>query len=118
MNIDIGIIRIFAIIGIIAVICAIVGLALLSKQKDNTWSFVLTLIGLFGTMAPAILIFICVILLGNDFKGTISAGIYPIVSIIAMIISIIAATQVYRKNKEYNRKLKEADGLIFRGGDL
>lgn len=118
LNIDISIIRVFAVIGIIAVICAIVGLAVLSKQKDNIWSFVLTLIGLIGTMAPALLIFICVILLGKDFKGTISSGIYPIVSVISMVISIIAATQVYRKNKEYNKKLKEADGLIFRGGDL
>jgi hypothetical protein len=35
-----------------------------------------------------------------------------------MVVCIIAATQMHRKNVEYRRKLKEADGLIYRGGDL
>ena len=118
LYIDIAFIRVFAVIGVLAVVSAIVGLTILSKQKNNNRSCVLTLFGLVGTMAPSILIFICVIVLGNQFKGMITCGIYPVVSMIAMIICIITATQMYRKNKEYNKKLKAAEGYIFRAGDL
>lgn len=117
-NINIDTIRVFAVIGVAAVICAIVGLMLISKQKENTASFVLTVFGLVGTMAPSVLILICLVVLKDQYMGTISCGVYPIVSPIAMIVCIAAATQMHRKNVEYRNKLKEAEGLIFRGGDL
>lgn len=117
-NIDIGIIRVFAVIGIIAVVCAIVGVSMVSKQKENAGSFALALIGLLGTMAPSVLILICVVIMRNSYMGTISCGIYPIVSPIAMIVCIIATTQMHRRNIEYRKKLKDAEGLIFRGEDL
>lgn len=116
--IDISIIRVFVIIGILAVVCAFVGLSLISKQKENSASFILTLLGLIGTMAPAALLLICIVALRNDYLGRISCGIYPIVSPIAMLVCIAASTQMHRRNKEYQRRLKEAEGLIFRGGDL
>lgn len=118
IDLDIEYIRIFAVIGILAVLCAIIGLVILSKQKLNVFSFILTLLGLLGTMAPAVLIFICVFLLGDEFDGTITCGIYPYVSIVAMIISIIASTYMFRRNSEYHKKLRKAQGLIFRGGNL
>lgn len=116
--INIPTIRNFVIIGILAVICAFVGLSLISKQKENTSSFILTLLGLIGTMAPAVLIFICIVILKENYLGDISFGIYPIISPIAMMVCIAAATQMHRKNNEYKKKLKEANGLIFRAGDL
>lgn len=105
-------------LGVIAIICAFTGLMKLSKQTDNNMSFALTILGLLITMAPSAILFIEFTILRNQFLGTISCGIYPIVSPIAMIICIAAATKMRRRNIEYRKKLKEAEGLIFRGGDL
>lgn len=105
-------------LGTIAIACAFIGLVHLSKQTDNKLSFVLTILGLIGTMAPSLIIFICIIALKDNYLGTISCGIYPIVSPIAMIVCIAAAAKMRRRNVEYRKKLKEAEGLIFRGGDL
>ncbi len=105
-------------LGAIAIVCAFTGLMKLSKQTDNQTSFVLTLFGLIGTMAPSLIIFICIVALKDNYLGTISCGIYPIVSPLAMLVCIYAATQMRRRNNEYRQKLKEAEGLIFRGGDL
>jgi len=105
-------------LGAIAIVCAFVGLMRLSKQTDNQPSFVLTIIGLIATMAPSVIIFICIVALKENYLGTIACGIYPIVSPIAMIACIAAATKMRRRNIEYRKKLKEAEGLIFRGGDL
>ena len=69
-------------------------------------------------MAPSVIIFICIVALKDYYLGTIACGIYPIVSPIAMIACIAAATKMRRRNIEYRKKLKEAEGLIFRGGDL
>lgn len=105
-------------LGIAAIGFAFVGLLKLSKQKDNRVSYVLTIIGLLATMAPSVIIFIEIVALKNDYLGKISCGIYPIVSPIAMIICIIAASKMRRRNIEYRKRLKEAEGLIFKGGDL
>jgi len=105
-------------LGAIAIVCAFVGLMRLSKQTDNETSFILTIIGLIATMAPSVIIFICIVALKENYIGTIVCGIYPIVSPVAMIACIAAATKMRRRNIEYRKKLKEAEGLIFRGGDL
>lgn len=105
-------------LGAAAIVCAFVGLLRLSNQTDNQLSFVLTLVGLIGTMAPSVVIFVCIVALKDNYLGTISCGIYPIVSPIAMIVCLCATTQMRKRNIEYRKKLKEADGLIFRGGDL
>lgn len=105
-------------LGVIAIVCAFTGLMKLSKQTDNKASFALTILGLLITMAPSVILFIEFTVLKNQYLGTISCGIYPIVSPIAMIICIAAATKMRRRNIEYRKKLKEAEGLLFRGGDL
>lgn len=106
------------ILGAAAIVCAFIGLSRLSKQTDNHTSFVLTIIGLAGTMAPSVIIFICIVALKGNYLGRISCGIYPIIAPIAMIVCIVAATQMRRRNIEYRKKLEEAEGLIFKGGDL
>lgn len=106
------------VLGALAIACALVGLMRLSKQTDNQISFVLTVIGLIGTMIPAVVIFICIVALKENYLGTIACGIYPIVSPIAMIACIAVVTKMRKRNIEYRKKLKEAEGLIFRGGDL
>jgi len=105
-------------LGAVAIVCAFVGLRCLSKQTDNQISYVLTIMGLIGTMALSVIIFICIVALKADYLGTISCGIYPIVSPVAMIVCFSATTQMRKRNIEYRKKLKEAEGLIFRGGDL
>jgi hypothetical protein len=69
-------------------------------------------------MAPSVVIFVCIVALKDNYLGTISCGIYPIVSPIAMIVCLSTTTQMRKRNVEYRKKLKEAEGLIFRGGDL
>lgn len=118
VTIDIQIIRVLVVIGIAAIICAFLGIATLSKQKKNMWPFVLTLAGLIGTMIPSVIIFIAVLFLKSQYMGTLSCGIYPVVTPIAMIISMVTATQMHRRNQEYIKKMEAAEGLIFRGGDL
>lgn len=110
----------FALIALraIAIVCAFVGLIRLSKQTDNQLSFVLTIAGLIGTMAPSVITFICIVALKANYLGTITCGIYPIVSPIAMLACIAATAKMRRRNIEYREKLKGAEGLIFRGGDL
>lgn len=105
-------------LGAIAIVCAFTGLMKLSRQTDNKASYILTIIGLLMTMVPSVILFIEFTALKNRYLGTISCGIYPIVSPIAMIICIATATKMRRRNIEYRKKLKEAEGLIFRGGDL
>lgn len=105
-------------LGAIAIVYAFIGLMRLSKQKDNKLSFAFTILGLIGTMAPSLVIFVCIVMLKDNYLGKISCGIYPIVSPVAMIVCIAAAAKMRRRNVEYRKKLKEAEGLIFRGGDL
>lgn len=118
MYVDISIIHIFVALGVVAIVCAVVGIYLISNQRENRISFVLTFIGLLGTVAPSVLILSCVILLKENYLGTITCGIYPIVSPIAMAICMYLAGKMHRVNIEYKKKLKAAEGLIFRGEDL
>ena len=117
-EVDISIVRIFVVVGIIAIILAILGLALISKQKENIFSFIFTIFGLLGTVAPSLFILFFIVLLGNKYAGTIHCGIYPIVSPIAMAICVFATTQMFIKNIAYKQKVKAAKGLIFNAGDL
>lgn len=105
-------------LGLAAVVCAFSGLRRLSKQTDNRTSFILTILGLIGTAFPSLVIFIHIVALKHNYLGTISCGIYPVVSPIAMIICIVATTQMRKRNIAYREKLNEVEGLIHRGGDL
>ena len=117
-SVPVSVVRIFVVIAVLAEISAIVGLAILSKQKKTKWSFIFTIAGLIGMMAPCLLILIGVVLLADGYQGVIASGIYPIVSMTAMIISLFAVMRIQIKNMEYQKKLNEAEGLIFRAGDL
>ena len=118
LTIDMSVIWWLAIIGIIGVICALIGISRISKQNDNKSSFMLAMIGSICTAIPSVLILIFVVLLNGNYRGTLTCGIFPIVCPIAMAICIVATTRMYRKNVESRKKLKDAEDLIFRGGDL
>ncbi|SDZ95503.1 hypothetical protein SAMN05216349_10317 [Oribacterium sp. KHPX15] len=105
-------------LGTVAIICSFIGLMKLSKQTDNRASYALTILGLIGTMAPSVVLFIEIFMLKSKYLGEISCGIYPIVSPIAMIVCIAAAVKMRRRNNQFRKKFKEAEGLIYRGGNL
>ena len=116
LSIPVPVIRVFSLFAVCAEISAIVGLLFLSQQKERLWPLVLTIGGLLGTMVPSLLIWIAVFLLRDGYPGTIKIGIYPFVSIVAKIISIIAAVMVYKRNIKFrkNRKVMEDGGLMVR----
>lgn len=101
---------------IASLLCAIIALFTLRAQYPNKWQFMLAIISLIGVAFPSFLVILAVILSGNFFNGTISCGVAPIVSPIAIVICIIAV--VRRKNK-VDKDLKErTKGLIWQAGDL
>lgn len=117
-TIEIGTIQVLTVIGILAIVFAVVGLKLISEQRENRTSFILTLCGLILTMLPALIILVCVFVVRDNYAGTISCGIYPFVAPIAMAVCIMAATQMHRDNLKYRIKQEKAEGLIFKAGDL
>lgn len=111
-------VSILAALAVAAVVCALVGLFTLRKQRPNTWQFVLTLVGLVGTAFPSFLVILAVVLSKNYFRGDISCGISPIITPIAMAVCIF--TVVRRRNRvlEQLRREMENKGLVFQAGDL
>lgn len=102
-------------LGSIAIICALIGLMRLSRQTDNLLSFVLTITGLVITMAPALIIIICTVVLKENYQGgVISCGIYPLVSPVAMAICVVAVTKMRRNRK----KRKDAVDLLLNAENL
>ena len=109
---------ILSILAVLAIIAAFVGVITMSRQRPNTWQFVLALVGIIGTAIPSLLIFLAVILSKNYFPGRFSFGIYPIITPIAMILCLIAVTQKRKKTQAEIQAEEKAKGLIRRAGDL
>lgn len=111
-------VSILSVIAIAALICAVVGLITLRAQRPNTKNFVLTIIGMIGILLPSVTAIVCVVGLGKYYNGSLSLGIAPIISPIAIFISVGAV--IRRKNKvaEELRKEVEKKGLIQKAGDL
>lgn len=117
-NITSGTVVLLSVIALAALVCAIVGLVTLQAQRPNTKNFVLTFIGLIGILIPSITIIISVLCLQQYYPGGLKLGIAPIISPIAIMISISAV--IRRKNKvaEEMRREVEEKGLIWKAGDL
>ncbi len=111
-------VSILALVAVAAVLCALVGLVTLRKQRPNTWQFVLTLAGLVGTAFPSFLVILAVLLSDNYFPGDITCGISPIIMPIAMVICILAVIRRRNKVLEQLRREMEAKGLVFQAGDM
>lgn len=112
------IVTLFAVIGIISIICAIVGLFTLRVQYPNTWQFVLTIVGLVGTLIPSGLIIFGVMASGQYFVGELRCGLYPIITPIAMAISVAAVLRRRDKVKQMNLERLASQGMIRKAGDL
>ena len=117
-NITSDTVAVLSVIAIAALICAIVGLVTLRAQYPNTKNFILTIVGLIGILIPSVVSVICVVGLGQYFPGGLRLGIAPIISPIAIIVSIGAV--IRRKNKvaEELQKKAEEKGLIWKAGEL
>lgn len=109
---------ILAVIGIAALVCSLVGILSMSLQGRNRWPFVMTLAGFVGTAIPSAAIIAAVLASKQYFIGTLSCGIYPIITPIAMIVCIITVTWKRKRTAEEMEAAKRAEGLIHSAGDL
>lgn len=111
-------ITILALLAIVALACAIIGLLTLRTQRPNKKNFVLTIIGLVGIMIPSLTAIVCVVVLGDYFDGNLRLGLAPIISPIAIIVSIAAVIRRKNKAAEALRKEVEKKGLIWEAKEL
>ena len=110
---------VFSIIGSLAILFAIVGILTMTKQGRDIGPFLLAVIGTIGTAIPSFVILLVIILSrAHFFVGTISAGLYPIITPIAMISCLITVTWKRRRTLEEIEAYEKAQGLIFKAGDI
>lgn len=112
------VIVIAAIVAVLAIIAAFTGVITMSLQRQNTWQFVLALVGIIGTALPSVLIFLAVLLSKNYFPGTFRLGVYPIITPIAMVLCMITVTRKHKRTQAELQAMEKAKGLIRPGGDL
>ena len=113
-------VSVLAVIAVVSLFLAVAGLITLRAQRPNTKQFVLTIIGLIGVSIPSVTVIICVLSFGHYYSdgGFLSLGIAPIISPIALLISIGAVIRRKNKVEEEMRKEAEEKGLIWKAGDL
>lgn len=111
-------VSVLAFIAVAALVCAIVGLVTLRAQRPNKWNFVLTIVGLIGTSFPSFLVILAVVLSGDYFNGSISCGVSPVITPVAMVICIYVVIRRRNKVLEQLRMEMEAKGMIWQAGDL
>lgn len=105
-------------IGVAAIMLAVIGIITMQVQRRNTFSFILTLLGLVGTLIPACAILIAVLMSQDYFAGSISSGLYPVVTPVAMIFCIITVTWKYRRSRDERKAMRTAGQLMRKSGDL
>ena len=105
------------VLGVGAIVAALTGLLLMSKQKSVRWPFVMTLIGAIGTAVPALAILVGTVLSINYFPGRMSPGFYPIITPIAVAICLVIVIRERRRIVKANAAVKNND-LIRPAGDL
>lgn len=107
----------FAVISVLSLLCAVIGLFTLRQQRPNIMQFWLTMVGLAGTSLPALLVLFAVLVFQKGFPGTLSIGLYPVIAPVAAIISVAA---VYRRKNKYQEELRrelQARGKIWQAGE-
>ena len=119
-NITGGIAVLLTAIFCVSYIISVIGLVTLRAQYPNTWQFVMTIVGLIGVMIPSVVLIVGVMGYGKYFRGSLSFGAAPIVTIIAMILCILAVSRRKKNVKEELRMKMELEqtGIIKRAGDL
>ncbi len=111
-------IAVLAVLAVAAIAAAFIGVITMSRQRPNTWQFIMTLAGLLGTAIPAFLIILAVWISKRFFPGTFHCGVYPIITPIAMVMCMVLVTRKHKKNQAELLAAERAKGLIRPGGDL
>lgn len=106
-------VTVFSLISVLSLALAITGLITLRQQRPNTWQFSMTITALIGTALPALLILSAVLIFGKNFPGTLRCGIYPIVSPIATLISVLAVRRKKNIVLEERRKEMQKKGKLW-----
>ena len=107
-----------AVVAILAIVAAFLGVITMSVQRPNYWQFVLAIVGLVGTLIPSLLIYLAVILSANYFPGTFTLGVYPIITPVAMGVCIFMVTRKHKRTQAQIEAEKRAAQYWSVGGDL
>ena len=107
-----------AVIAIMAIIAAFLGVITMSVQRPNYWQFILAIVGLIGTLIPSLLIYLAVILSIRYFPGTFTLGVYPIITPVAMGVCIFMVTRKHKRTQAQIEAEKRAAQYWHTGGDL
>ncbi len=99
-----------------AVLAALTGILIMSSQKPVRWPYIMTLFGVVGTAIPSLLIIAAVIVSVSWFPGTISCGLYPIVTPFAMLLCLM--TVVHERKRVIRAKKAARNAPIVPAGDL
>ena len=118
MDISESLQTVLAALAVIAILAAFAGVITMSRQRPNTWQFILALVGIIGTAIPALLVIVAAPISQRYLPGTFRFGVYPIITPIAMIVCLIMVVQRRRKTLKEKRAVERAGGLIYRAGDL
>lgn len=100
-----------------AILSALLGILIMSKQKPVRWPFVMTVIGVVGTAIPAILILVATVVSASSFPGRIAPGFYPIVTPIAVLLCLFLVIKERKRIAKANAVVR-ANAFIRPGGDL
>lgn len=105
------------VLAVCAIVSALLGILILSKQRPARWPFVMTVLGVVGTAIPALLILFAALLSASAFPGKIAPGVYPIVTPVAVLLCLLLVT---RERKRVARATAAANenSYLQRGGDL
>lgn len=104
-------------LAVCAIVAALFGILILSRQRPARWPFVMTVLGVIGTAIPALLILFATLLSASAFPGKIAPGAYPIVTPIAVLLCLLLVTRE-RKRVARATAVANENSYLQRGGDL
>ena len=117
MEIDITgrMVTVMAVLAVLGLVLAIVGLVTLRAQRPRTWNFIITIIGLVIIMIPSVIAMVVVFGFGQYYADKISLGIAPILLCIAVVVR-----RKRKLSKEMRKLHKEVEGrqLVRKAGEL
>ncbi len=106
------------VLGVVAIVCALVGINSMSKQYESEKPFHLALFGLVGTAIPSLVLLAVYIVSIDQLPGIMSLGAYLLVTPVAMVCAILAVTARHRLTREEIALQREASAYIRPAGDL
>jgi len=105
-------------IGIAAIVLAFIGIKSMTKQYESAKPFYLAISGLVGTAIPSIALLVLYLVSKNQYAGTMSLGVYIIITPIAMVFACLTVTKRHRLSREEAAIQAEAQKYIRPAGDL